>query len=108
MTVNLTVTLADLAGLVRQVAALGASLQELTEEVDWIRTQLAEVDSPDELITEAMAARLLKVSRRTLQRWRQRGNGPRYVVVGGTVRYRRKEVDAWILSRERRFTGQNR
>jgi hypothetical protein len=35
-------------------------------------------------------------SRRTLQAWRQRGDGPKYYKIEGCVRYNRAEVEAWL------------
>lgn len=32
----------------------------------------------------------------TLAQWRHRGIGPRYLIIGRHVRYRRGDVDAWI------------
>lgn len=53
----------------------------------------------NEVLTEKEAASLLKVSLRTVQNWRYDKNGPPYTKIGGTIRYRRSEVLAW-LSRE--------
>ena len=41
-------------------------------------------------------AALLRVSRRTLDRYRARGIGPAFEKVAGRVRYRRSDVDAWL------------
>jgi predicted DNA-binding transcriptional regulator AlpA len=51
---------------------------------------------PDELLTEAQAAQLLKLSIRTLQAWRFRATGPRFVRAGRAVRYRRRELNQWV------------
>ncbi|NBN77300.1 helix-turn-helix domain-containing protein [Microvirga tunisiensis] len=47
---------------------------------------------PSALLTEAQAAEFLHVSRRSLQAWRVRGGGPRFVKVGKLVRYRRADL----------------
>ena len=47
---------------------------------------------PDLALDENCAAELLGVSTRTLQAWRVRGGGPRFVKVGRAVRYRRREL----------------
>lgn len=44
---------------------------------------------PDALLTEKQAAEILNVSHRTLQAWRVRGGGPRFVKMGKSVRYSR-------------------
>jgi excisionase family DNA binding protein len=50
----------------------------------------------DILLDEQEAARLLKISDRTLQAWRVKNVGPAWVKVGRTVRYRRRDLIAWI------------
>ena len=50
----------------------------------------------DELTTEVEAADFLKISIRTLQAWRCRGVGPAYVRAGRAIRYRRRDLIAWI------------
>lgn len=51
---------------------------------------------PDFLLSETQASDLTGLSTRTLQAWRVRGEGPRFVKVGRAVRYRRRDVVAWI------------
>ncbi len=48
------------------------------------------------LLTEAELADELRVSRRTLQRWRTEGRGPRWIRVGKGPRYRWGDVQAWL------------
>ncbi len=48
------------------------------------------------LLTEVDAADFFRLSVRTLQAWRSRGSGPAFVRVGRTIRYRRKDLIAWI------------
>lgn len=48
------------------------------------------------LLHERDAADLLKLSMRTLQAWRCRGFGPRFVKVGRAIRYRQSDIIAWI------------
>ena len=50
----------------------------------------------DALLTEAEAADFLRLSARTLQAWRIRIAGPAFVQVGRAVRYRRRDLIAWI------------
>jgi len=51
---------------------------------------------PDALLREQSAADLLSISIRTLQSWRIRNCGPPIVQVGRAVRYRRRDLIAWI------------
>jgi excisionase family DNA binding protein len=50
----------------------------------------------DELLTAAELAKELKVSRRTLQRWRVAGTGPPFVRAGRSPRYRWADVQRWL------------
>ncbi|PBC77599.1 helix-turn-helix protein [Streptomyces sp. TLI_235] len=55
---------------------------------------------PDELLTPAEVARITKLTVSTLKDKRWRGTGPRFTKLspgkGGRVRYRRRDVDAWM------------
>jgi hypothetical protein len=53
-------------------------------------------DEPDALLTEIEAADLLRLSIRTLQAWRARGYGPPFVRAGRAIRYRRRDLVAWV------------
>jgi predicted DNA-binding transcriptional regulator AlpA len=53
---------------------------------------------PDAALNEAQVAEFLGVSVRTLQAWRVRGGGPRYVKIGRSVRYQRRELVAFQQS----------
>lgn len=50
----------------------------------------------DGLLTEVEAADLLSLSVRTLQAWRTRAFGPAFVRAGRAVRYRRRDLFAWM------------
>lgn len=54
------------------------------------RPRTLELLSPDEL------AASIKMSKRTLAKWRCNGRGPEYVRLGHAVRYRQQDVDAWL------------
>jgi len=47
------------------------------------------------------AADHLGLKRQTLEAWRCRGGGPRFVKLGRAVRYRQADLDGWIESRVR-------
>jgi len=51
---------------------------------------------PDALLTEAQAADVLNLSIRTLQAWRVRRAGPIFVRAGRAIRYRRRDIIAWV------------
>lgn len=50
---------------------------------------------PGSFISEVVLSDHWDVSRRTLQRWRQSGEGPPYVLIGGSVRYRVEDIRAY-------------
>lgn len=54
------------------------------------------MSSMDANMTQDELAGELKVPPRTLSQWRYLGRGPAYVKVGGRVRYRRSDVEAWM------------
>jgi hypothetical protein len=57
-------------------------------------------DYMEALITEAGAAEFLSFAPRTLANWRFRGGGPQFVRFRArTVRYRRKDLVAWLEER---------
>jgi excisionase family DNA binding protein len=51
---------------------------------------------PDALLTEQQTAQLLNISVRTLQAWRIKLTGPRFVRAGRAIRYRRSDLTTWI------------
>jgi hypothetical protein len=57
------------------------------------------------LLTAQQAGAILRIEPRTLQNWRHRGGGPKYVKVGGSVRYRREDLEEYILQSIRRHTA---
>jgi predicted DNA-binding transcriptional regulator AlpA len=68
----------------------------------------APLTETDVLLTESRAATLLSVTRRTLQAWRMRGTGPRYVRISSRcVRYSYDELITWIESRSRSSTAES-
>ncbi len=66
--------------------------------------------SPEEfwnsLINEKVAADYLNLTDRTMQALRQRGGGPRYIVISSRcIRYRRVDLKAWADARMRSSTS---
>lgn len=52
------------------------------------------------LLTTIEAARKLRLSVRTLERLRVAGDGPAFVKVRKSVRYRETDLEAWLASRK--------
>ena len=48
------------------------------------------------LLTPAETAKVLRISVRTLERYRNEGVGPRYVKVGRRVLYRENDIADWL------------
>jgi excisionase family DNA binding protein len=79
-------------------------MEEIARRVLGDRPQ-AVINPPEPLLTEEQAAEYLQLSQRALQSWRTRGNGPRYVKISGrAVRYRRTDLDQWIVGKLRTRT----
>ena len=52
-----------------------------------------------DILTTLEAAHYVRLGKPTLERARVTGEGPRYAKLGGSVRYRRADLDAWLESR---------
>jgi excisionase family DNA binding protein len=50
------------------------------------------------LLTQREAAELMSLSERTLERWRVAGDGPKFVRLGRSIRYRLTEIEAHIAA----------
>ncbi len=62
-----------------------------------------------QLLTEGQVAGLLNVSIRTMQGWRLRGGGPKYIKVSpGAVRYRRGDITNFLDARTFASTSEER
>lgn len=55
-------------------------------------------------LTPAQVAELLSLSTITLAHWRVAGTGPRYLKVGGRIRYAEEDVEAYSVARTRSST----
>lgn len=53
-------------------------------------------------MTAGEVADLLRIKLGTLYNWRYLGQGPKSYRVGGALRYRREEVEAWVESQSQR------
>jgi excisionase family DNA binding protein len=58
-----------------------------------------------QILDQKQAAHLLGLSPRTMEAWRLTAGGPRYIKVGGRVRYRRSDLEAWLDTRRRTSTS---
>ena len=58
----------------------------------------------EKLLNEEQVADRLNTSKRTLQGWRQRGDGPHYVKVGNLIRYQPSKVDDYLSRNTREAT----
>ncbi|WP_315770188.1 helix-turn-helix domain-containing protein [Rhodococcoides kroppenstedtii] len=50
----------------------------------------------NDLLTPAQCAEVLNMSVASLANMRYRGNGPVFVKIGGSVRYRRSDLDTYL------------
>lgn len=66
-------------------------------------------EQDDLLVTTSDAAEYLKLSPRTLERWRMEGAGPSYVVLGRkAVRYRLAALREFVSTGDRSSTSDSR
>lgn len=59
-----------------------------------------------EILTTREAAAYCRLGKPTLERFRITGGGPAYLKLGGAVRYRRCDLDAWLAARLTRSTSE--
>lgn len=59
----------------------------------------SEASAEERLLTPSEAAQLMAVPVRTLDGWRNRSIGPKYLKVGRHVRYRSSDLSAWLETR---------
>lgn len=59
-----------------------------------------------EILTTREAASYCRLGKPTLERFRITGDGPAYLKLGGAVRYRRCDLDAWLAARLTRSTSE--
>jgi len=64
----------------------------LAEEEAVATVKAAEWISPEQLAAE------LNIPVKTLYQWRYRGTGPRAHRIGKHVRYRRRDIEAWLAT----------
>ncbi len=70
------------------------------------RSHSSGLEAAAELLRQEQAAQFLNVSVRTLEAWRHRGGGPRYVKLHRCVRYRRADLLDWLDAHARTSTSQ--
>ena len=52
-----------------------------------------------DILNTKEAAAYVRLGKPTLERFRISGDGPKYCKLGGAVRYRKTDLDAWLESR---------
>jgi predicted DNA-binding transcriptional regulator AlpA len=60
---------------------------------------MATTNTPTALLNEHDLARLTGLSVASVRRWRLLRQGPRFLKIGAAVRYKPKDVSAWLESR---------
>ena len=59
-----------------------------------------------EILNTREAAAFVRLGKPTLERFRLTGAGPSYCKLGGAVRYRRADLEAWLESRLTQSTSE--
>ena len=62
--------------------------------------------TPDRLLNEKEVASILNINVATLRRWRWAGKGPRFLKIGGAVRYDPADLAAFIEAGRRTSTSE--
>jgi predicted DNA-binding transcriptional regulator AlpA len=57
------------------------------------------------LLDTPRLARELGVGSSTLEKWRLKGSGPRFIRLGGKVAYDAKDVEAWLEAQKAESTS---
>jgi len=57
------------------------------------------------LFDETQAAAWYGLSKKTLQGWRYRGDGPQFIKLGRSVRYAESDLEAYVLEKRRTSTS---
>jgi hypothetical protein len=60
---------------------------------------MATPNTLEELLTEHDIARITGLSVASVRRWRLLRQGPKYLKIGAAVRYKPKDLSAWLVSR---------
>lgn len=63
------------------------------------------VPNETDLLNTLQAAERLRVSKRTLEKWRVEGTGPAFLKIGRLAFYTEEQLDAWKQTRVRRSTS---
>ena len=63
------------------------------------------IETTRRLLKEDEAAQILSLEVATLRRWRWSGRGPRFIKLGGAVRYDPTDVQAFIDAQRRESTS---
>jgi hypothetical protein len=66
------------------------------------------VDESNALLNEVQAAQFLCLSVRTLQSWRRTKQGPIYIQAGRAIRYRREDLEVWVMGNRKDPTASER
>ena len=69
-----------------------------------MKNQNLEICKFGELIDSAQLAQYLGAQVATVEGWRHKDMGPRYIKVGRLVRYRTEDVEKWLKSNTRNST----
>ena len=60
---------------------------------------------PGERLNNRQAAEYLGLKETTLNKWRCHGGGPPYIKLGRLIRYRKADLDAFLMKHVRRSTA---
>ena len=67
---------------------------------------ICDLNTASRFLSETEVSELLRISEKTLRRWRWAGQGPKFFKFGRSVRYNSRDLDAFIERSARTSTSQ--
>lgn len=80
-----------------RITALYRKLQEATQNIELIINNKLSISNGHRYLTDAELSKCLKISRRTLQEYRNNGIIP-YYHIGGKILYRESDIEEFLES----------
>jgi len=65
------------------------------------------MDNLQDVMTTTESANYLRLQKNTLEVWRLKGIGPKFLKLGRRVLYRRRDLETFMAERERSSTSDN-
>ena len=87
---------AEAAQICRELAEVQLDVHRDRALMDGVAVSAESAPAPGRLLTAHDVADRLRVDTKTIRRWRESGRLPPAIEMGGIVRWRAQDIDAWI------------